>query len=77
MSGKIGTYNHADGRASKKDSLVGKPLSECCGTIDSHFIDQCNVQQKLMTLKALHIAQKNPLLKARNEYHSRELTLKY
>ena len=40
-------------------------------------IDQCNDSEKLMTLEENYIRQRKPALNTRDEYWSRELTLKY
>ena len=64
----------------KPDSPVGQHVSKCCGTAKAfnwRIIDQGSEPQKLMTLEAIHIRQPKPALKTRDEYRSRELTLKY
>ena len=64
----------------KTDSPVGQHVSECCGTAKAfnwRIIDQSSEPQKLMTLEAIHIRQRKPAPNTRDEYRSRELTLKY
>ena len=49
----------------KEDSPERQHVNECCGTSSScdwFIVNQCNVPQKLMTLKVLQIAKKKPML---------------
>ena len=41
------------------------------------IIDQSQNSEKLMTIEALHVSRRKPQLNTRDEYKSRELTLKY
>ena len=62
------------------DSAIDQHVIECCVILrasDWPIKDQCNVPQKFMTLEAIHIAQKKPLLNTRDEYRRQELALIY
>ena len=64
----------------KTDSLVGQHVVECCGALTAFnfkIIDQCQHSEKMMTIEDLHISRHKPQLNTRDEYKSRELTLKY
>ena len=73
------TYDHAEAEHQKIDSLVVQNLSGCCGTstVEWRIVDQCNVPKKLITLEAIHIEQRKPLLNTDDECGNQELTLKY
>ena len=66
----------------KEDSPVGKHLfelnQEVGGTAElkSEIIDQTANTQKLLTLEALHIWRERPRINTRDEFKSRELTVK-
>ena len=62
----------------KADSPMGVHAIGCNGdkTAFQWKIDQCSNQSKLMTLEALYIRTLRPAINTRDEYRSRELTLK-
>ena len=66
----------------KGDSPVRQHLLECnkevgaSAELKSEIIDQIANTQKLRTLEALHIWRKRPKINTRDEFSSRELTLK-
>ena len=65
----------------KEDSPVGQHLRECdrdgkSAELRSEIIDQSSNIQKLLTLEALHIWKERPRINTREEFRSRELTLK-
>ena len=64
----------------KTGSLVGQHVMERCGAptaFNYKIIDQCQDSGEIMAMKALHITRRRPQLNMRDEYKSRELTLKY
>ena len=64
----------------KTDPPVGQHVVERCGVLSAfndRLIDQCQDSEKLMNIEALHIIRCKPQLRTRDEYKSRELTLKY
>ena len=80
MSGRLACIATKISEHQKTDSPVEQVLSECCGSsraFEWRVIDQCNDSLKLMTLEDIYIAQREPALNTRDEYRSRELTLKY
>ena len=59
---------------------MGHHVVECYGALTAfHYkvIDHCQDSEKVMTIEALHITRRKPQLNTRDEYKSRELTLKY
>ena len=66
----------------KEDSPVGQHLLECnkevggTAELKSEIIDQTANTHKLLTLEALHIWRERPKINTRDEFRSRELTLK-
>ena len=65
----------------KENSPVGQRLRECdrdgkSAELKSEIIDQSSNIQKLLTLEALHIWKERPRINRREEFRSRELTLK-
>ena len=66
----------------KGDSPVGQHLLECnkevggTAELKSEIIDQTANTHKLLTLEALHIWRERPKINTRDEFRSRELTLK-
>ena len=63
----------------RKSSPLGTHFAECgvdVKTVGVKVIDNCLNTNKLLTLEALHIAHKKPLLNTREEYRQRHLTLK-
>ena len=66
----------------KADSPVGQHLLECnkevggTAELKSEIIDQTANTHKLLTLEALHICRERPKINTRDEFRSRELTLK-
>ena len=64
----------------KPDPPVGQHVVERCGVLSAfndRLIDQCQDSEKLMTIETLLISRCKPQLRTRDEYKSRELTLKY
>ena len=79
------TVQHLATRADehrKKDSTVGQHLLECkndvgvTAELKSDIIDKTANTQKLLKLEALHIWRERPRINTRDEFRSRELTLK-
>ena len=65
----------------KAESLLGLHLQQCqlegkSADLSWEFIDRSNNQKKLLTLEAIHIKKEKPGLNPRDEFRSRELTLK-
>ena len=65
----------------KRDSPVGLHLQQCSldrnsADLSWESIDRSNNQTKLLTLEAIHIRKEKPGLNTRDEFRSRELTLK-
>ena len=65
----------------KADSPVGIHLQQCqlegnSADLSWEIIDRSNNQTKLLTLEAIHIRKEKPGLNTRDEFRSRELTLK-
>ena len=66
----------------KGDSPVGQHLLECrkkvggTAELKSEIIDQTANTHKLLTLEALHIWRERTKINTRDEFRSRELTLK-
>ena len=65
----------------KADSPVGLHLQQCqlegnSADLSWEIINRSNNQTKLLTLEAIHIRKEKPGLKTRDEFRSRELTLK-
>ena len=65
----------------KADSPVGLHFQQCqlegnSADLSWEFIHRSNNQTKLLTLEAMHIRKKKPGLNTRDEFRSRELTLK-
>ena len=66
----------------KGDSPAGQHLFECnnevgsTAELNSEIIDQTANTHKLLTLEALHIWRERPKINTRDEFRSRELTLK-
>ena len=63
----------------RKSSPLGTHFAECgvdVKTVKAKVIDSCLNINKLLTLEALHIADKRPSLNTREEYRQRHLTLK-
>ena len=61
----------------KEDSPVGQHLLECNKEVGGNeIIDQTANTHKLLTLEALHIWRERPKINTRDEFRSRELTLK-
>ena len=65
----------------KVDSPVGLHLQQCqlegnSADLSWEIIDRSNNQTKLLTLEAIHIRKEKPGLNTRDEFRSRELTLK-
>ena len=65
----------------KADSPVGLHLQQCqlegnSADLSWEIIDRSNNQTKLLTLEAIHIRKEKPGLNTRDEFRSRELTLK-
>ena len=65
----------------KADSSVGLHLQQCqlegkSADLSWEIIDRSNNQTKLLTLEAIHIRKEKPDLNTRDEFRSRELTLK-
>ena len=64
------------------DSPVGQHLLECnkdvggTAELKSEIIDRTANTHKLLTLEALHIWKERPRINKRDEFRSRELTLK-
>ena len=67
---------------SKGDFPVGQHLLECnkevggTAELKSEIIDQTAITHKLLTLEALHIWRERPKINTRDEFRSRDLTLK-
>ena len=66
----------------KGNSPVGQHLLECnkevggTAELNSEILDQTANTHKLLTLEALHILSERPKINTRDEFRSRELTLK-
>ena len=65
----------------KADSPVGLHLQQCqlegnSADLSWKIIDRSNNQTKLLTLEAIHVRKEKPGLDTRDEFRSRELTLK-
>ena len=65
----------------KADSPVGLHLQQCqlvgnSADLNWEIIDRSNNQTKLLTLEVIHIRKEKPGLNTRDEFRSRELTLK-
>ena len=65
----------------KADSPVGLHLQQCqlvgnSADLNWEIIDRSNNQTKLLTLEVIHIRKDKPGLNTRDEFRSRELTLK-
>ena len=82
---KLQTVRHLATRVDehrKGDSPVGQHLLECnkevggTAELKSEIIDQTANTHKLLTLEALHIWRERPKINTREEFRSRELTLK-
>ena len=61
------------------DAPIGLYAIECNGdktAFQWKILDQCSNQSKLMTLEALYIRSLKPAINTRDEYRTRELTLK-
>ena len=64
---------------SRTSSNVGEHLSKCGVTLheeDVKIIDSSSSYNKLLTLEALHIQKRKPTINTKEEYRSRELTLR-
>ena len=68
----------------KEDSPVEQHLLECnkevgggTNELKSEIIDQTANTHKLLTLEALHVCRERPRINTRDEFRSRELTLKF
>ena len=60
-------------------SPVGEHLQYCHGAseiMNYRILSKCTNSSKLLTMEALHIAQKKPGLNTREEYRHRELTIR-
>ena len=60
-------------------SHVGSHLSNCSQTMqdaENNVIDRTNSNIKLLTLEALHISRRAPSVNQKEEYRTRELTLR-
>ena len=66
------------GEHCRKTSPVGDHLRNCAqnAAIEHKIIDKSFNVQKLLTLEALHISRLRPTLNQREEYRSRELTIR-
>ena len=65
----------------KVESALGLHLQQChiegnSADLSWKIIDRSNNQKKLLTLEAIHIRKEKPGLNTRDEFRSRELTLK-
>ena len=65
----------------KEDTPVGQHIRQCGsehGKADFNWIiiDQASSSFKLLTLEALHIRKERPAINTRDEFRSRELTLR-
>ena len=65
----------------KEDSPVGLQLQQCqldgnSADLSWETIDRTNNQKKLLILEAIHFRRKKPGLNTRDEFRSKELTLK-
>ena len=75
------TIRHMKTRLSehlKTTMPVGEHLANCAGT-DAYSVDileKCQDLTKLMTLEALHIAKRKPILNNREEYRQRPLAVR-
>ena len=66
----------------KADSPLGLHLQQCqlegnSADLSWEIIDRSNNQTKLLTLEAIHIRKEKPGLNTRDEFRSREFTLKF
>ena len=69
------TVRHLTTRT-KADSPVGLHLEGNSTDLSWEFIDRSNNQTKLLILEAIHIRKEKPGFSRRDEFRSRELTLK-
>ena len=63
----------------RRTSPLGAHFSDCKGdpkSVNSQILDSCLDTNKLLTLEVLYIARLKPGLNQRDEYRSRELTVK-
>ena len=65
----------------KADSPVGLHLQQCqlegnSADLSWEIIDRSNNETKLLTIEAIHIRKEKPGLNTRDEFRSKELTLK-
>ena len=67
------------GEHRRKSSPLGRHFGECAvktGEVTATVLDRCTNVNKLLTMEALYIARTRLKLNQREEYHSRDLTLK-
>ena len=65
----------------KEDNPVGQHIRQCGSEsgkseFNRKIVDQASSNFKLLTLKALHIRKERPAINTRDEFRSRELTLR-
>ena len=67
------------GEHRRNSSPMGRLFGECAlktGEVTATVLDRCTNVNKVLTMEALYIARTRPILNQREEYCSRDLTLK-